>query len=436
MLYDPKTQWCIISDTMFRLCIPDEVKRASARHKETCGCVTCISMYGQLTSLNAFRKLRLRQMRTEIEHETDSDKKKSKKDFYDQYYQDVMLPDGTARHATTRDAMCSILCKPVGDTTMHRLKCVCSHCAACPVFKIPKAERRDDTDGPYIPFHAFKPVTRCSRHVHEGVLPTRATKCSWCEHPGFKEKNKGRVSTKTELVKYNLPIAKFMREYYIPTLQEYAYHFTLVKLLGKGPGSCGEMRMQHFLDSRGDGSCITEIHDFAERVDVVMAGAIQADHFGRKRNLSIEGCSLKYYDPIKRQKCHNDPVELASLRHEHEYHGHFSDKSKQDAATVFAHEGKMLTLLKELGVLRIVTGQGDGIERTVVTRLKNTDGCAKQYRSGTALFLMSQQVQKFPSIRIDAMIGAPGHGRMKSMVSMLLRRDTSRTRALLSSNLE
>ena len=39
------------------------------------------------------------------------------------------------------------------------------------------------------------------------------------------------------------------------------------------------------------------------------------------------------------------------------------------------------------------------------------DGCAKQYRSGTALFLMSQQVQKFPSIRIDAMIGAPGHGK-------------------------
>ena len=81
---------------------------------------------------------------------------------------------------------------------------------------------------------------------------------------------------------------------------------------------------------------ITEIRDFSERVDIVMADAIQAGHFGQKRNLSIEGVSLKYFDCKKRENCKDDPALWSALKHEHEYHGHFSEKSKQDAAMVFA----------------------------------------------------------------------------------------------------
>jgi hypothetical protein len=243
-----------------------------------------------------------------------------------------------------------------------------------------------------------------------GALPTRVIKCPSCEHPEYNEK-KGTVSTKTELLKFTVSIGLFMREHFMNTLVDYTYHYTLVKLLGKGPGSCGEMRMKQFLDSKKDGSCITEIRDFAERVDIVMADAIQADHFGRKRNLSIEGCSLKYFDAKKQDHCKDDPVLWSALKHEHEYHGHFSDKSKQDAAMVFAHKHSMLNKLQAQGVLSMVEGEGPKKARTIVTRLKNTDGCAKQYRSGTSLYLMSQLVQRFPTIRIDAMIGAPGHGK-------------------------
>ena len=112
------------------------------------------------------------------------------------------------------------------------------------------------------------------------------------------------------------------------TLVDYAYHFTLVKLLGKGLGSCGEMRMKWFLDSVKDGSCITEIRDFAKQVDIFMADAILADHFGWKRNLSIEGCSLKSFDHKQWENCKDDPALWLALKHEHEYNGHFSDKSK------------------------------------------------------------------------------------------------------------
>ena len=127
--------------------------------------------------------------------------------------------------------------------------------------------------------------------------------------------------------------------------------------------------MKRFLDSKKDGSCITEIRDFDKQVDIVMANAVQADHLGRKRNLSIEGCSLKYFDHKKQENCKDDPALWSAIKHEHEYHGHFLDKSKQDAATVFAYEQSMLTKLKVQGVLSMVEGEGSEKGRRIVTRL-------------------------------------------------------------------
>jgi hypothetical protein len=326
-------------------------------------------------------------MRAEIDNQRDSDQKEKLQSIYNQYYMDVMLPNVTPPLVSTREAMCSILCPTMDDTKIHWLQCACGHCDHCPKGKIPTAEEFADAAAPEITFHTYRPVTRHSQV--DGALPSHVTKCPYCEHPEYKEK-KGTISTKTKLLKFTISIRLFMREHFMNTLVDYAHHYTLVKLLSKGPGSCGEMQMKRFLDSKKDGSCITEIRDFAEQVDIVMADAIQADHFGWKRNLSIEGCSLKYYDRKKRENCKDNPALWSALKHEHEYHCHFSDKSTQDAATVFAHECSMLTKLQAQGVLSMVEGEGPEKEQTIVTCL---NGCAKQYHSSTSLYLMSQLVQ-------------------------------------------
>ena len=82
ILYDPQTQKCIVSDTMMRACKPGEIRKATKHHKLMCGCVTCITMTSQLTSLNAFRKKLLGQLLTEANNEIDADRKVKKYQRY------------------------------------------------------------------------------------------------------------------------------------------------------------------------------------------------------------------------------------------------------------------------------------------------------------------------------------------------------------------
>ena len=61
------------------------------------------------------------------------------------------------------------------------------------------------------------------------------------------------------------------------------------------------------------------------------------------------------------------------------FHSFLSDGSKQDAATNNAHRKRLISLLKDNKVLTISLG----------TIWGNTDGCAKQYRCASTLYLMS-----------------------------------------------
>jgi hypothetical protein len=74
--------------------------------------------------------------------------------------------------------------------------------------------------------------------------------------------------------------------------------------------------------------------------------------------------------------------------------------SKQDASTTHAH---LILLLNKL------CGTGEVKTRKTVI-LDHSDGCSKQYRCGTALYLLSVLSSQF-GVTIDRMIGAPGHGK-------------------------
>ena len=82
-----------------------------------------------------------------------------------------------------------------------------------------------------------------------------------------------------------------------------------------------------------------------------------------------------------------------------EMHLHFSDSSRQDSRTTFAHMQVELKYLEDTGIIR----KGGTI-------LEDTDSCAKQYRSGTSLYL-NTLLATTHGIVIDRAVGAPGHGK-------------------------
>ena len=77
-----------------------------------------------------------------------------------------------------------------------------------------------------------------------------------------------------------------------------------------------------------------------------------------------------------------------------------SDDSKQDDATTNAHSKRLITFLKDKKVLTT----------SFIIILKNTYGCAEQYRCAYALYLMSVMSQCY-FIIIDWGISAPGDGK-------------------------
>jgi hypothetical protein len=91
--------------------------------------------------------------------------------------------------------------------------------------------------------------------------------------------------------------------------------------------------------------------------------------------------------------------DVTHLEQRMEFHSHFSDNSKQDAATSHEHMDLLVNLLFQKGVMK----RGSWM-------LDNTDGCAKQYRCGTALYLLALLAVTY-DIVIDRAIGAPGHGK-------------------------
>ena len=106
----------------------------------------------------------------------------------------------------------------------------------------------------------------------------------------------------------------------------------------------------------------------------------------------MEGIAMEYVDTS---------TELNGLNNVRgEFHSFLSDDSDQDAATTAAHTEKFISLLLEC----------NRVESNKSTIMEDTDGCAKQYRSASSLYLMSAISMKYDVV-IDCAIGAPGHGK-------------------------
>jgi hypothetical protein len=168
-----------------------------------------------------------------------------------------------------------------------------------------------------------------------------------------------------------------MKQYYIPLLKKDALFSAYLRILSKN--GCGRMPYEWFKNE--DALIVKTIQDYAEHLKFEFNNEIQSEHFSASRNLSLEGCSVRYMDNFK-----NIIMEM---------HSHFSDTSRQDARTTHTHLKMLLDYLFQNYLIQ----QGWLI-------LDDTDGCAKQYRSATALYLLSLIAVTYHLVYNRA-IGAP-----------------------------
>jgi hypothetical protein len=353
----------IISDTNLRVLIKEslpQLRRMSSRHKQMCGCETCIIMSSLQKSLNGFRRRQEKSLSTMAA---------------DRRYICQVLPSGEHWHDKPMDALKEIQCPPLLCGFPH-WNCVLRKCKECPSYKIPRNyEDGLDENAPTIRFHYYCKATKCSKH---GDLVLGTTSCDLCSNMG-ETSTKGKVRTRKYLTLLTKPVGIFHRDYYQSMLEKYAIHLWHVRILSKC--GCGAMRLDWFKRSL---NFIKTIRDYAERLKFEFNLEIQSEHFGNCRSLSIEGCSCRY-------------MRLAECLME--MHSHFSDSSRQDSRTTFAHMQVELKYLEDAGIIQ----KGS-------TNLEDTDGCAKQYRSGTSLYL-NTLLATTHGIVIDRAVGAPGHGK-------------------------
>ena len=208
----------------------------------------------------------------------------------------------------------------------------------------------------------------------------------------LKSNRKGKVVTRKRLTLMEEPIGNFICNHYLPAMVKYSYHRPHVIILGKK--HCGAMRVNAFKNSPGS---VKTRRDYAERLSATFDLEIQSEHFGNGRSLSMEGSSVEFHIANLLQEYKAGNINVEELEQEFEFISHFSDVSRQDSTTTNAHMDVLIRNLKAKGRLwRMI--------------FEETDGCCKQYRCGTALWLLSMLSSKF-DITIDRAIGAPGHGK-------------------------
>ena len=390
----------IISDTALRYLLPPQLKAMTERHKLMCGCETCLVPDTLQRSLNAFRARLKRELTAKAKAMPSAggraakQRKEAALHAANNYQPTLNLSPPSPWHLKPGLALGEIQCEPCeGGHGFPHWSCVLRCCESCPEYPVPEQERGTDDDAPKIRFHVYKTVTECTEH---GIITPGAKLCAQCTArlpPLAATAKPGKVRSRKHLTELCTPIGIFHRDYYLPALDKLAYHRPHCRILGKEHS--GKARLAAYKTKPS----IRTRRDYAERLAAAFTLEAQHEHFGNGRSLSMEGSSVETFCEAAVDAWKNGVWQMNEAELKMVFHSHFSDDSRQDAATTHAH---MHTLFSELrGIGELCAG---------LTVWDDTDGCAKQYRCGTAFFLLSVLAGEF-GIAIDRAIGAPGHGK-------------------------
>jgi hypothetical protein len=184
-----------ISDSQFRKLLKEvlpQLGKASLRHKQMCGCETCISMRYLQEALNRFRakyimshKKEIVILRNTVSQETQTRSRGSRDELQQaeselKKYQDLVMSDGCPMHEKPKDALVAVMCAPVLDRH-RRWECVLSCCRKCPKYPTPTPETITDDNDVFakIPFRHYQTFTKCTAVHH--ILDETAKECEQCD---------------------------------------------------------------------------------------------------------------------------------------------------------------------------------------------------------------------------------------------------------------
>jgi hypothetical protein len=225
-------------------------------------------------------------------------------------------------------------------------------CGNCKEYPVPKEEAREDGAVEDISFHVYE---------YKVSLRKDSKERRWLE-----------------LVQKRTTIGKFHRLYYWPALGRGRYHSTSYMLAAR----CWRERQAIMRGS------ISSHRDYSERMPLSFNKGIQSGYY-RNMSVSVEGASLEWVNAAgETRTC---------------YFGHWSDNSKQDAATTM-HNMRCKLCINGFAT-QLVKGLMVG-----GTVWKGTDGAATSYRCGKSIYGQGKLLAEL-HITINAQVKAPGHGK-------------------------
>jgi hypothetical protein len=182
------------------------------------------------------------------------------------------------------------------------------------------------------------------------------------------------------------PINEFLQpggtyKKYIWKMKQHQMH---VKLLGSKFG----VRMCYHYFQDNDGVVVAEM-DYSERYQPIPMHEIQSENFGKDADVSMEIRIVSFQDTNMSQR-------IVS-------YSHLSNEKPQIAATTFQNTIDMLNNFKE---------RGEVIDDNYNMIIYITDGCAGQYKCGTALYLLAMQAQKTGKVMYH-FVKCAGHGKCR-----------------------
>jgi hypothetical protein len=210
------------------------------------------------------------------------------------------------------------------------------------------------------------------------LIQTKSCRAYDLEHERDKKYVRGGFYKQKYLTKKKVPFQVFFKDYYLKQMKKYTYHRFLRSILSKS--NMEDIRLERLRPGEVAGS-----RDYAERLLMKFHMEIQSEHFGQGRDLSIEGNAVKFFS-------------VGGTQTKTHFYSFLKDSKIQNAATTDKHMDRLIKMLKKKNVLK------DRLYET-------TDGCGAQYRSATALWLLSSLSAKH-NIVIDRSYGAPGHGKL------------------------
>ena len=384
----PSTNNIIVSERYLRNILPPQLRPITFSQKQLCACECCTIMKMIHSSLIKFRKKVIQSYIPQPKIRTRS----SNNDLhsFDEYTATLKANDHLLSN-DPRDMFGTMSCNNASGDGLMKWKCAMGRCNSCPQTQFPTIETFDDSPLDNIIYASYKYHLKCKLH---GILPPSSSSCSQClEAIAKKQLNcPEKLTRRKEITLLESSINHFHKDAYLPMLKRYRYHIALVTILSKH--FCKKMRFDAFCKNS---NWMFSERDYAERLVKQLDGEIQSDHFGDNPTLSIEGCTLQYHKYLPSST--NTTKEHESFI-AFDFHSHFADFSRQDAATTFEHMCSMFKVHESI--------HGTITKNSVL--LDHTDGCAKQYRSGNALFLLNIFSLKY-HIVIDRAVGAPGHGK-------------------------